>query len=440
MQAINVIGGGLAGSEAAYRLARSGLKVKLYEMRPYKMTPVHRTGNMAELVCSNSLKSELSGTAQGLLKEEMKMLGSLILDCAAETRVPAGAALAVDRDAFSNLVSSKLAQHPNIEIINKEITELPVEGISIIATGPLTSDSLYEELSIMSGEENLHFFDAVAPSVSIDSLNKDKVFKASRYGKGSEDYYNCPMSKEEYDHFYDELVNADINEGHEIDKKLFFSGCMPIEVMARRGRDTLRFGPMRPVGLDDPRTGRRPWAVVQLRQENREGSVFGLVGFQTRLKWGEQNKVFRLIPGMEEAEFVRYGVMHRNTYINSPRLLLPSLQFRKNDKILFAGQITGVEGYLESAATGIIAGINALRIFKGEDPLVPEKNTLIGSLLDFISSSNDKSFQPINANFGILPALEERIKDKKKRYQEYTERSLKEMFNFSELFIDKLVK
>jgi methylenetetrahydrofolate--tRNA-(uracil-5-)-methyltransferase len=396
-------------------------------MRPEKMTPVHKSGQLAELVCSNSLKSELASTAQGLLKEEMRAMGSLILQCADQARVPAGSALAVDRELFSALVSDAVETHPGIEIIREEVTMLPENEPVIIATGPLTSERLFLELLRFTGEENLFFYDAVAPSVTLESLNKEKIFKASRYGKGTDDYYNCPMSKEEYENFYHNMVDADVSEGHSVDKKLFFNGCMPIEVMGRRGLDTLRFGPMKPVGLSDPRTGRRAWAVVQLRQENREGTVYGLVGFQTRLKWGEQDRIFRLIPGLENADFVRYGVMHRNTYINSPRLLEPTLQYKKSPTLFWAGQITGVEGYMESAATGILAGINVVRLLQKKPLLVLNNCTMLGALIKFITDSSTKDFQPINANFGILPPLITMIKDKKTRYEEYTKRSREAM-------------
>jgi methylenetetrahydrofolate--tRNA-(uracil-5-)-methyltransferase len=420
---IHIIGGGLAGSEAACYIARSGLKVKLWEMRPQQQTPVHRTGNLAELVCSNSLKSELNNTAQGLLKDEMRRMGSIILQCAEETRVPAGAALAVDPEHFSALVTQRVESHPLIEIIREEVRSLPGNEPTIIASGPLTSEALFIELTRLSGEENLYFYDAVAPSVTRESLNQEKIFKSSRYGKGTDDYYNCPMNQEEYENFYHNLVEADVSEGHSIDKRLFFNGCMPVEVMGRRGIDTLRFGPMRPVGLVDPRTGQRAWAVVQLRQENREGTIYGLVGCQTRLKWGEQARVFRLIPGLENAEFVRYGVMHRNTYINSPQLLEPTLQFKKNPGLFFAGQITGVEGYMESAATGILAGINMVRYIRKQNMLVLSNCTMLGALVEFVTTANPQDFQPINANFGILPALPNPVRDKKTRYDEYVKRS-----------------
>lgn len=436
---INVIGGGLAGSEAAFFLAEQGLKVKLREMRPAQMTPVHRTANLAELVCSNSLKSDLPDTAQGLLKSEMRIMGSLLLQCAETAKVPAGSALAVDRDLFSELVTRRLREHSNITIINEEITSLPADEITVLATGPLTSDALSSVLKEYTGEENLHFYDAVAPSITEESLDKSIVFKASRYGKGSDDYYNCPLNQEQYEKFYNCLLEADINEGHPVDKKLFFSGCMPIEVMARRGKDTLRFGPMRPVGLKCA-DGSRAYAIVQLRQEDKDGRIYGLVGFQTRLKWGDQDKVFRLIPGLEKAEFVRYGVMHRNTYLNSPRLLLPTLQLRTAPKIIFAGQVTGVEGYMESAATGIFAGINAARLAQGDSPLHLPADSMLGALVNFITTADSKSFQPINANFGILPPLADPVRDKKIRYSLYVERALQAMSKFSELFMGQVVK
>lgn len=427
---INVIGGGLAGCEAAFYAAQAGFKVKLWEMRPERMTPAHKSDQLAELVCSNSLKSDQPNTAQGLLKQEMRALGSLTLTCAQQARVPAGSALAVDPDYFASLVTKCISSHPGIQIIRQEVASIPADGLNIIATGPLTSETFYHELSRITGEENLFFYDAVAPSITLDSLDRDKIFKASRYDKGDSDYYNCPMSREEYEKFYHELIQADVNEGHSADKNLFFDGCMPIEVMGRRGVDTLRFGPMRPVGLIDPRTNKRAWAVVQLRQENREGTVFGLVGFQTRLKWGEQDRIFRLIPGLAKAEFVRYGVMHRNTYLNSPQILKPTLQYRGNQDLFFAGQITGVEGYMESAATGILAGLNAVRLGLNKRPLVISNETMLGALVAFISDSTQSHFQPVNASFGILPQLERPIKDKKKRYEAYALRSYCRMQEF----------
>lgn len=433
MEYINVIGGGLAGCEAAYRIAGEGIKVRLWEMRPVTQTPVHKTSKLAELVCSNSLKSDVENTAQGLLKREMRILGSLLLDCAELTRVPAGSALAVDRELFSEMVSERINKHPNIEILREEYIDLGQEGLSVVATGPLTSDTLSHNLQKLSGGDELFFYDAIAPSITLDSLDKNKIYKASRYGKGSDDYYNCPLNQEEYENFYENLINADIKEGHSIDKKLFFDSCVPVEVMARRGKDTLRFGPMRPVGLEDPDTGKRPYAVIQLRQENKEGTVLGMVGFQTRLRWGEQERVFRLIPGLEQADFVRLGAMHRNTYLNSPEFLQPTLQSRKRPGLLFAGQITGVEGYMESAASGIIAGINAARLFRGKSPLRLSEYTMLGSLLNFISNANTEDFQPINANFGLLPALARPIRNKKARYSAYVKRSLEKMREFSEL-------
>jgi len=440
IDAVNVIGGGLAGSEAAWQLAERGIPVKLWEMRPQVKTAVHRTEYLAELVCSNSLKSNLADTAQGLLKSEMNQMGSLLLRCARSTQVPAGSALAVDRERFAVLVTQQLQNHPQVELIREEMPALPTKGINIIATGPLTSERLAQEIAALSGDENLYFYDAIAPSVTLSSLNQDRIFKASRYGKGDDDYYNCPLSQEEYEKFWQELTDADIFAGHSIDQKMFFSGCMPIELIARRGLDTLRFGPMRPVGLIDPRSSKRAWAVVQLRQENQEGSIYGLVGFQTRLRWAEQDRIFRMIPGLEEVEFVRYGVMHRNTYINSPCLLSSTLQTRNNPRLFFAGQITGVEGYMESAATGIVSGLNAARLVLGQEPLVFSPLTMIGALIHFITSSTAENFQPMNANFGILPALEQKFKDKKTRYQQYVERSHFEMCKISELFLEHVVK
>lgn len=420
---LTIIGGGLAGSEAAWHAARAGVAVRLYEMRPSKLTPVHRTGFLAELVCSNSLKSDLLTTASGLLKEEMRILGSVTLECAAAHRVPAGQALAVDRDRYAECVTERVASLPNVALIREEVTEIPRHGVAVIASGPLTSDALARQISELTGREHLYFYDAVAPTVTADSINYDVVFRASRYGKGDEDYLNCPMTEEEYDAFWNALVSAERVPLSELEPLKLFEGCMPIEEIASRGKQTLAFGPLRPVGLTDPRTGKRPYAVVQLRQENREGTLWGLVGFQTRLRWGEQERVFRMIPGLEKAEFARYGVMHRNTYIDSPRLLLPTLQFRgasdaraqTSATLFFAGQITGVEGYVESAAMGIVAGVNAARVIKGLDPLVFPRESMIGSLLDYISSPQTADFQPMNANFGILPKPQERIRGKRDR-------------------------
>ncbi|MGI6453974.1 MAG: methylenetetrahydrofolate--tRNA-(uracil(54)-C(5))-methyltransferase (FADH(2)-oxidizing) TrmFO [Syntrophomonadaceae bacterium] len=433
MRQVNIIGGGLAGCEAAVQIARAGIPVNLWEMRPYSTTPAHQGDGLAELVCSNSLKSEIETTAQGLLKKEMKMLGSFLLECAEAVRVPAGAALAVDREAFSRLVTEKILAMPEITLIRREVTMVPDDQVTIIATGPLTSPALSANLQKLTGQDNLYFYDAVAPSILASSVDMTRVFRASRYGKGSDDYLNCPMTREEYELFYANLINADIKEGHlpeEQGEKLVFEGCMPIEIMARRGKDTLRFGPMRPVGLRPSEEKPIPYAVVQLRQENRDGTILGLVGFQTRLRWGEQKRVFSLIPGLEQAEFVRYGVMHRNTFINSPKLLLPTLQLRYNPEIFLAGQITGVEGYMESAATGIVAGINAAHKVLGKEPVIMSPYTMIGALIRHITDSSIQEFQPINANFGILPSLDIPIKDKKSRYQSYTQRSIRYMSQF----------
>ncbi len=438
MQHINVIGGGLAGCEAAYCIANQGIKVKLWEMRPYKETAVHTTSNLAELVCSNSLKSELPNTAQGLLKTEMKILGSLLLKQAEMARVPAGSALAVDREVFSELVTREIISHPLIEVIREEVTQLIEDEIYIVATGPLTSDNMANFLHKLTGEENLYFFDAIAPSVTYESLDKSKVFRASRYGKGTDDYLNCAFNEDEYLKFYSELIKADSLEAHDIDKKAYFSACMPIEVMAGKGQDTLRFGPMRPVGLINPNSEQKPYAIVQLRQEDKAGHIYGLVGFQTRMRWGDQDKVLRLIPGLENAQFVRYGVMHRNTYINSPQVLTNTLQTKKNPNWFFAGQITGVEGYMESAVTGLIAGYNAVRLIKGQELIVPDIDTLTGALLNFITTSTSTNFQPMNANFGILPLLPTKIKDKKLKYEAYANRAQQSMNKFSELFLKQL--
>ena len=435
MTVVHVIGGGLAGCEAAHYIANQGIGVKLWEMRPAETTLVHRTSYLAELVCSNSLKSEQEHTAQGLLKTEMRTIGSLLLRCAEQTRVPAGSALAVDRDLFAERVTSLIESNPHIEIIRQEIVDIPEDQLVIIATGPLTSQRLWLNLYELTGTDNLFFYDAVAPSVTTDSLDMSKIYRASRYGKGTDDYLNCPLTKEEYESFYTAMIEADVAEGHSIDRGLFFNACMPVEVIARRGIDTLRYGPMRPVGLNNPHDNSRPYAVVQLRQEDKDGRIFGLVGFQTRLKWGEQDRIFRMIPGLAKAEFVRYGVMHRNSYINSPQLLHPTLQLKSNPQLLFAGQITGVEGYMESAATGIIAGVNAARIYKGEQPLLPGENTMIGALLRFISTANSVNFQPINASFGLLPELVPAVKNRQKRYQGYVERAMLQTKEYSELLL-----
>ncbi len=412
---VTIIGAGLAGAEAAWQAAKRGVKVRLYEMRPAKLTPAHRSGDFAELVCSNSLRAAALENAVGLLKEEMRRLDSLIMHCADETRVPAGGALAVDRNLFAQRVTERLSAHPLVEIIRQEAGEIPEEGLVILATGPLTSDALAKAIRRYTGNEYLYFYDAVAPIVTADSINMDKVFRSSRYGKGDSDYLNCPMSREEYDVFYDALVQSEKAPQKEFEREVHFEGCMPVEALASRGRDTLRYGPMKPVGLTDPASGQRFYAVVQLRQENKEGSLYNLVGFQTSLKWEEQRKVFRLIPGLEDAEFVRYGVMHRNTYINSPVLLEPTYQCKNRPTLFFAGQITGVEGYVESASSGLVAGINAALIAQGKDPVVFPRDTAHGALAHYITTADPAHFQPMNINYGLLPPSAARIRDKKER-------------------------
>ena len=422
---VSVIGAGLAGCEAAWTLANYGINVKLYEMKPEKYSPAHKYSGFAELVCSNSLKAARLGSAAGLLKYEMEMLGSLTVPCAKENSVEAGGALAVDREKFSDAVTDKIKSNPLIEVIGGEVTEIP-EGTVIIATGPLTSGAMAEQIKQLCGE-GLSFYDAAAPIVTYESLDKEKVFYASRYGRGEADYVNCPMNKEEYLAFYEALINAEKVQLKDFETHPFsvYEGCMPIEELARRGVDTMRFGPMKPVGIDDPRTGRRPYAVVQLRRENSEGTLFNLVGFQTNLKFGEQKRVFSMITGLENAEFMRYGVMHRNTFINSPELLNSDFSMRKNPNIYFAGQITGVEGYMESAASGIIAGIAAARKLKGLEPIVLPRETMTGALSAYISDNfNSGKFQPMGANMGILPDIGERIRDKKLKYETYANRAV----------------
>ncbi|BCU82082.1 methylenetetrahydrofolate--tRNA-(uracil-5-)-methyltransferase TrmFO [Polycladomyces abyssicola] len=430
-QPVNVIGAGLAGSEAAWQIAQRNVPVRLYEMRPVKRTPAHRGGDFAELVCSNSLRSNELTNAVGILKEEMRRLDSLIMRCADQHAVPAGGALAVDREAFSAAVTAALHNIPHVEIIHEEVTEIP-EGITVVATGPLTSAALSEKLKALTGEEYLYFYDAAAPIVEKESIDMDKVFVASRYGKGEAAYLNCPMTEEEFDRFYEALVTAETAPLKEFEKEIYFEGCMPIEVMAKRGKKTLLFGPMKPVGLVDPRTGKQPFAVVQLRQDNSAGTLYNLVGFQTHLKWGEQKRIFRMIPGLENAEIVRYGVMHRNTFINSPKVLKPTYQFRDRDDLFFAGQMTGVEGYVESAASGLIAGINAARLAMGQEPVVFPHETVIGSLARYITTADPDNFQPMNANFGLLPPLPQRIRAKKERNLKIAERALERLQAFSD--------
>ena len=415
MQYINVIGGGLAGSEAAYQIAKRGIKVRLYEMKPIKFSPAHSNENLAEIVCSNSLKSNLLTNACGLLKEELRRLDSLLVKCADETAVPAGQALAVDRDEFSKLVTKKIEENENIEIIKEEVTTIP-DGITIIATGPLTSDALSSEIAKLTGEEKLFFYDAAAPIVTKESIDMNNAFTADRYGKGDSDYINCPMTKEEYELFYNELINAEVTNKHEFEKGNLFEGCMPIEEMARRGSQTLTYGPLKPVGFD-----KKYYAVVQVRQDNKEGTLYNWVGFQANLKFGEQKRVFSMIPALKNAEFVRYGVMHRNTYINAPKLLDNTFNL-KGTKIFFAGQISGVEGYVESIASGMVAAINAVQMIEKKEKIVFSEETIIGALSTYISTEN-KNFQPMNANFGILNC-DKKIKDKVQKYTYLAERSL----------------
>ena len=420
---INIIGGGLAGCEAAYQISKHGINVRLYEMKPTKYSPAHSNSNLAEIVCSNSFKSNLLTNACGLLKEELRMLDSLLIKIADETSVPAGQALAVDREDFSRKVTEYIENLDNVEIIKEEVTEIPDDAVTIIATGPLTSDVLFEKISKLVGNNELHFYDAAAPIIEKSSVDMNIAFVGDRYGKGEADYINLPMNKEEYENFWNELVNAEVVELHSFERREIFEGCMPVEVMAKRGIDTLRYGPLKPVGFDDPRTGRRPYALVQLRQDNSVGSLYNMVGFQTNLKFGEQKRVFSMIPGLQNAEFVKYGVMHRNTYINSPQILNNVYQMKDNENVFFAGQITGVEGYVESIASGLLAGINAVRYMRNEGKIVFPVETMIGALTDYISTPNEK-FQPMNANFGILPKLPEKIRDKQERYKKLSDRAI----------------
>jgi methylenetetrahydrofolate--tRNA-(uracil-5-)-methyltransferase len=426
---VNVIGAGLAGSEAAWQLANRNVHVRLYEMRPVKQTPAHHTDKFAELVCSNSLRANSLTNAVGVLKEEMRRLNSVIIKAADECSVPAGGALAVDRHEFAARVTDLVKNHPNVTVINEEVAEIP-SGPTIIATGPLTSKALSDKLKELTGEEYLYFYDAAAPIIEKDSINMDKVYVKSRYDKGEAAYLNCPMTEEEFDRFYEALISAETVPLKEFEKEIYFEGCMPIEVMAKRGKKTLLFGPMKPVGLEDPRTGKRPFAVVQLRQDDAAGTLYNIVGFQTHLKWGPQKEVIRLIPGLENAEIVRYGVMHRNTFINSPKLLRPTYQYKGRDDLFFAGQMTGVEGYVESAASGLVAGINAARLVLGQDLIVFPPETAIGSMAHYITTANPAHFQPMNANFGLFAPLDESIKDKKRRNERYAQRALDTIQNF----------
>ena len=425
MNHVTVIGAGLAGSECAWQLAQRGIPVTLREMKPEKMTPAHQTADFAELCCSNSLRAAGLENAVGLLKEELRQLGSLIVRCADETAVPAGGALAVDRHGFSRLVTERVKSHPLITVIPGEVTDLP-EGEVVVASGPLTSDALADRLLSMLGSEDsaLHFFDAAAPLVSFDSVDMDSGFFASRYDKGTPDYINCPMEKEEYLAFWQELTHAQEAEVHGFEDRNVFEGCMPVEVMARRGEDTLRYGPLKPRGLKDPRTGREPYAVVQLRRDNADGTIYNLVGFQTHLKWPEQKRVFSMIPALHDAKFLRYGVMHRNTYLDSPRLLDRYYRLKSDPRIAFAGQMTGVEGYVESCASGFLAGIELARRLKGQAPLDLPRETAIGALGLYVSNESVADFQPMNVNFGIIPPLDHRVKGKRNKNAELSQRSL----------------
>lgn len=450
---ITVVGGGLAGSEATYQIAKRGIKVRLYEMKPNSFSPAHSNNNLAEIVCSNSFKSNLYTNACGLLKEELRNLDSLLIKVADETAVPAGQALAVDREVFSKKVTEALENMKNVEIIRQEvgkdglsIESIAKDGIVIIATGPLTSDALSKQILELTGEDDLHFYDAAAPIIFKDSIDMNIAFYGNRYEQerakdedveewkakqkndGDASYINLPMNKEEYEHFWNELVNAEVVELHQFEKREIFEGCMPVEVMAKRGIDTLRYGPLKPMGFTDPRTGYRPYALVQLRQDNKDATIYNIVGFQTNLKFGEQKRVFSMIPGLENAEFAKYGVMHRNTFINSTKLLDRTYQLKKNKNIYFAGQITGVEGYVESISSGLVAGINAVKQLKQEEKIEFSEYTMIGALAQYISTSNEK-FQPMNANYGILPELEgKKISDKKLKYGKLSDRALEKLF------------
>lgn len=438
MKKVIVIGAGLAGSEAAWQAAEHGAEVLLYEMRPKKSTPAHKTDGFAELVCSNSLRGAGLENAVGVLKEEMRRLRSLIMEAADATRVPAGGALAVDRHGFSDYITRYVSAHPRITVIREEVERIPLweDAVTIVASGPLTDGSLAEDIAARTGGDSLYFYDAAAPIVSMDSIDMSKAYRASRYGKGEAAYINCPMTREEYEAFWTELVQAEKAPTKAFEKEKFFEGCMPVEVMAGRGKDTLLFGPLKPVGLEHPETGIRPYAVVQLRQDNASATLYNIVGFQTHLKWPEQRRVFGMIPGLEQAEFLRYGVMHRNTFLNSPQHMRATLQFRGEDRLLFAGQMTGVEGYIESASSGLVAGINAARLAGGQDPLVFPEESCHGALCHYITTSEARHFQPMNVNFGILPPIELRdergryIKDKKRKKELLAQRALAAIESF----------
>lgn len=430
-QFINVIGAGLAGSEAAYQIAKRGIKVHLYEMRPVRQTPAHHTDKFAELVCSNSLRANTLTNAVGVLKEEMRRLDSVIIRSADECAVPAGGALAVDRHEFASRVTEYVKNHPNVTVHNEEMTKIP-EGPTVIATGPLTSPELSQQLKELTGEDYFYFYDAAAPIVEKESIDLNKVYLKSRYDKGEAAYLNCPMTEEEFDRFYEALTTAETVPLKEFEKEIFFEGCMPVEVMAKRGKQTLLFGPMKPVGLEDPKTGKTPHAVVQLRQDDSAGTLYNIVGFQTHLKWGPQKEVLQLIPGLENAEIVRYGVMHRNTFINSPKLLEATYRFKGREDLFFAGQMTGVEGYVESAASGLVAGINAARFVMEKELVKFPAETAIGSMANYITTTSEKHFQPMNANFGLFPRLDVKIKRKQERYEAYANRALESIMNFVE--------
>lgn len=420
---VNVIGAGLAGSEAAWQIANRGVKVRLYEMRPVKQTPAHHTENFAELVCTNSLRANQLTNGVGLLKEEMRQLNSVVMQAADKHNVPAGGALAVDRDSFSKAITAAVKNHPNVEVITEEVTSIP-SGLTVVATGPLTSDLLAKEIVKFTGDDGLYFYDAAAPIVAKDSLDMDKVYLKSRYDKGEAAYLNCPMTEEEFTAFHKELVNAEMAELHDFEDEKFFEGCMPIEEMASRGAKTMLFGPLKPVGLEDPKTGKEPFAVVQLRQDNAVGDLYNIVGFQTHLKWGEQKRVFSMIPGLENARFVRYGVMHRNTYLRSPEMMTATYQTKVRSDLFFAGQMTGVEGYVESAASGLYAGINAAKLALGQEPVVFPPETMMGAMAHYITHASKNNFQPINANFGIVPRLKQKIRDKRERNLQLSQRAL----------------
>lgn len=429
-RSVTVIGAGLAGSEAAWQIACQGIKVNLYEMRPYKKTPAHTTELFGELVCSNSLRGAGLENAVGLLKEELRRCNSIIMECADQHRIAAGGALAVDRRSFSLCLTEKLTKHPLINIYREEATNLEPSTIYVLATGPLTAGPMAEIIRDLTGEDYFYFYDAAAPIITSDSINYDKTFWASRYDKGDADYLNCPMSKEEYERFYNELINAELHPLNNFEELKHFEGCMPIEVMAKRGKETLLYGPLKPVGLVDPKTGQQPCAVVQLRRDNREGTLLNIVGFQTRLKWGEQKRVFALIPGLEEAEFVRFGVMHRNSFINSPKVLMPTGQLKNFKNIFFAGQITGVEGYVESAASGLVAGLNAALYAKEKELLHFPLDTALGGLMNYITTADPEGFQPMNINFGLIPPLGKKVRDKREKNILISKRALQSLEEF----------